>query len=184
VTGDCHAPFRGSPGVRSPRATRPWPVTGRCHEGRMYPELMLTIASTRLPPACHQGSADALTRAGRQILLKQAGRSRSRRSDAANLSVQDSSRVGLGRSGADVHVPGRPREADGTTGCHRVERTWPAAGIRVVNTASETASGTGKERSRKMVMSSAITRRSDIICIQTPRCMGMSARVGNARRWQ
>src|SRR5690349_21148296 len=23
VTGDCHAPFRGSPGVRFPRATRP-----------------------------------------------------------------------------------------------------------------------------------------------------------------
>jgi hypothetical protein len=24
VTGDCHAPFHGSPGVRFPRATRPW----------------------------------------------------------------------------------------------------------------------------------------------------------------
>jgi hypothetical protein len=31
-TGDCHAPFHGSPGVRFPRATRPWggTRTSRC----------------------------------------------------------------------------------------------------------------------------------------------------------
>lgn len=51
MTGDCHAPFRGGPGVRFPRATRPWgPACSRRFVTRRHisPTMTMTSRSRRL----------------------------------------------------------------------------------------------------------------------------------------